>query len=187
MCWRHVSDNVCRCQINWNFIFTSCFSRSHFLMATQIFETLWRNSYSYNTRKSSLGKDIPSIGTLVGLLLALTWQAASALLELSSSTLSSWRGLCRRPDWAPHRLSARALAPWACSWSLQGHKPDSAANGTSGSLKGIFLPLMIGVQKYAGLSLVVLGRLARGRTKSANLLPKGSCKLGSLLAFLSWN
>jgi hypothetical protein len=37
-----------------------------------------------------------------------------------------------------------------------------------------FLPLMIGVQQYAGLSLVILGRLARGRTKSANLLPEGS-------------
>jgi hypothetical protein len=37
-------------------------------------------------RKGSLGKDIPSVGTLIGLLLALTWQAASALLEPSSST-----------------------------------------------------------------------------------------------------
>jgi hypothetical protein len=37
-----------------------------------------------------------------------------------------------------------------------------------------FLPLMIGVQQYAGLSLVVLGRLASGRTKSANLLQEGS-------------
>ncbi len=32
---------------------------------------------------------------------------------------------------------------------------------------------MIGVQQYAGSSLGVLGRLARGHTKSANLLPGG--------------
>jgi hypothetical protein len=93
------------------------------------------------TRKGSLGlgRDIPSVGTLVGLLLALTWQAASALLELSSSTSSSWRGLCQWPDGAPHQLGARALAPWACSWSLQGHEPNSAASGTLGSSKRIFL------------------------------------------------
>ncbi len=81
---------------------------------------------------------MPSVGTLVGLLLFLTWWAASALLELSCLTLSSWSGLCWQPDWAPHRLGARALAPWACSWSLQGHKPNSAASGTSGSSKRFF-------------------------------------------------
>ncbi len=90
------------------------------------------------TRKGSLRRDMPSIGMLVGLLLALIWQAASALLELSSSTSSSWRGLCQWPDWAPHWLGACALAPWACSWSLQGHKPYSAASSTSGSLKRFF-------------------------------------------------
>jgi hypothetical protein len=58
----------------------------------------------------------------------------------------------------------------------------------AGVLKKIFLPLMIGMQQYAGLSLVVLWRLARGRTKLANLLPEGSQrKILSLLAFLSWN
>ncbi len=31
----------------------------------------WQNSCSY--KKGSLGRDIPSVGTLVGLLLALTW------------------------------------------------------------------------------------------------------------------
>ncbi len=36
-----------------------------------------------------------------------------------------------------------------------------------------FLPSMIGMQQYTGLSLVVLGRLARGCTKSANLLQEG--------------
>ncbi len=49
-----------------------------------------------------------------------------------------------------------------------------------------FLPLMIGMQQYTVSSLVVLGRLARGRTKLANVPSEGSCKLGSLLAFLSW-
>ncbi len=55
-----------------------------------------------------------------------------------------------------------------------------------GVFEKIFSPLMIGVQQCAGLSLVVLGRLAHGYTKLANLLPEGSRKLGSLLAFLSW-
>jgi hypothetical protein len=89
-------------------------------------------------KKGSLGRDMPSVGMLVGLLLALTWQAASDLLELSSSTLSSWRGLCRQPDWAPHRLGDRALAPWALSGSLQGHEPNSAASGTLGSSERFF-------------------------------------------------
>ncbi len=100
------------------------------------FETPQRNGCSYE--KGSLGRDMPSIGMLVGLLLALTWQAASALLELSSSTSSSWRGLCRRPDWDPHWLGACALAPWACSWSHQGHKTNSTASGTLGSSKRFF-------------------------------------------------
>jgi hypothetical protein len=43
---------------------------------------------------------------------------------------------------------------------------------------------MIGMEQCAGLFLVVLGRLACGRTKSANLLPEGSRKVLSLLAFL---
>ncbi len=51
-------------------------------------------------------------------------------------------------------------------------------------LKKSFLPSMISVQQYTGLSLVVLGRLACGRTKLANLLQEGSSrKLLSLLAF----
>jgi hypothetical protein len=136
--------------------------------------------------KGNLGKDIPSIGMLVGLLLASTWWAASALLEPSSSTSSSWCGLCPRPDWAPHWLGACTLAPRACSWTLQGHEPNYAASSTSGSSKKIFLPSMIGVQQYTVLSLVVLGRLAHGRTKLANLPSEGSCELGSLSAFLSW-
>ncbi len=96
----------------------------------------WRNGCSYE--KGSLGGDMPSVGMLVGLLLALNWQAASALLELSSSISSSWCGLCWQPDWAPHQLGAHVLAPWACFWSLQGHKPDSAASGTLGSSKWFF-------------------------------------------------
>ncbi len=124
---------------------------------------------------------------LVGLLLAWTRQAASALLELSSPTSTSWCGLYRQPDWAPCWLGAlRSQPPWDCSWSLQGNEPNSATSSTLGSSKRFFLPSVIGVQQCAGLFLVVLGRLARGRTKPANLLPEGSCKLGSLLAFLSW-
>jgi hypothetical protein len=89
-------------------------------------------------RKGSLGKDIPRVGTLVGLLLASTWWAACALLEPSSSTSSSWCRLCRQQDWVPQWLGACALAPWACSWILQGHEPNSAVSSTSGSSKRVF-------------------------------------------------
>ncbi len=75
---------------------------------------------------------------LVGLLLALTRQAASVVLELSSPTLTSWRSLCWQPDWDPCWLDTRALAPWDRSWSLQGHGPNSAASSTLGFLKRIF-------------------------------------------------
>jgi hypothetical protein len=75
---------------------------------------------------------------LVGLLLALTRWATSALLELSSPTSTSWCRLSRQPDWAPCWLGACALAPWDRSWSLQGHKTNSATSSTSGSLKRFF-------------------------------------------------
>jgi hypothetical protein len=75
---------------------------------------------------------------LVGLLLALTRRAASALLELSSPTSTSWPGLCRWPDWAPCQLGACVLPPWDCSWSLQGHGPNSAASSTRGPRKDFF-------------------------------------------------
>ncbi len=118
------------------FIFAICFLWSHFLLATKHFETPWQNGCSY--KKGSLGRDMPSIGTLVSLLLALTWQAASALLGLSSLTSSCWHGLCQWLDWAPYQLGACTLAPWDRSWSLQGHKPNSAASSTSGSLNIFF-------------------------------------------------
>ncbi len=94
-----------------------------------------RNGCSYE--EGSLGKEMPSVGTLVGLLLATTRLAASALLEPSSSASSSWCGLCWRPDWDPYRLGTHALAPRVCSWSNQGRKPNSAASSTSGSSKMI--------------------------------------------------
>jgi hypothetical protein len=117
-------------------IFCKLFLAVPFLLGNEIF---WDASAErLFLEKGSLGRDMPSVGTLVGLLLALTWQATSALLELSSSILSSWCGLCQRPDWAPHRLGARALTSWACSWSLQDHEPNSAASSTSGSSKRYF-------------------------------------------------
>ncbi len=121
--------------MKWNFILrvVSCGPISH---SQQKF---WDASAEWLfLQKRQSWKKYPSIGTLVGLLLALTWQAASALLELSSSTSSSRRGLCQQPDWASHRLGARALAPWACSWSLQGHEPNFATSSTSGSSKRFF-------------------------------------------------
>ncbi len=154
----------------------SCFSRYHFpLVPPKKREYLGRTAVP--TRKAKL----------IGLLLALTRWAASALLELSSPISTSWRDIRRWPDWAPYWLCACVLATWDHSWSLQGHGPNSAAGSTLGSSKRFFLPLMIGVQQCAALFLVVLGRLACGRTKSTNLQPEGSWrKLLSLSAFLSW-
>ncbi len=78
------------------------------------------------------------IARLVGLLLAWTRQAASALLELSSPSSTSWRGLCRQSNWAPCWLGTHVLAPWDRSWSLQGHDPNSTASSTLGSSERIF-------------------------------------------------
>jgi hypothetical protein len=109
------------------FHFRKLFLAVPFLACSQKnLRTSWWNGCSYKKNKA---------GWLAA---CLTRQAASALLELSSSTLSSWRGLCQGLDWAPHQLGARALAPWACSWSLQGHEPNSAASSTSGSSKRFF-------------------------------------------------
>ncbi len=150
-------------------------------LSWKILRTSQRNGCFYE--KGSLGRDIPSIGMLVGLLLALTWQAASVLLGLASPPLTIWCGLRQWSHWAPYWLGAHARVPEDQSWSLQGRGPNSATSSTLRSLI-FFLPLMIGVQQYAGLSLVVLGRFARGRTKLANLLPEGSCKTPQLVGVL---
>ncbi len=108
--------------VKQNFIFASCFLQSHFPLTPQkIWESLSRTAVP--TRKARL----------VGLLLALTRWAASALLELSSSTSTSWGGLCRQPDWAPYWHGTRSLVPGDLSWSLQGHKLNSATSSTLGS------------------------------------------------------
>jgi hypothetical protein len=96
----------------------------------------WQNSCSYE--KGSLGKDILSVGMLVGLLLALTRQAASALLGLASLPSTSWCSLCRRLDWSPYRLGACMHVPGDRSWSLQGRVPNSATSSTLGSSKRFF-------------------------------------------------
>jgi hypothetical protein len=115
------------------FYFCELFLAVPFHLSWKILRTPRRNGCSYE--KGSLGKDIPSIGTLVGLSLALTWKAASALLGLTSFLLINRHGLCRWPDWAPYRLSARAHAPGDQSWCFQGRVPNSAASSTLGSLK----------------------------------------------------
>ena len=125
--WGHVSNGIRTCPYN-KIIFlqvVSCgpISRSS---PKQFWEHLGLTAVP--TRKARL----------VGLLLALTRQASSALLELSSPTSTSWHGFCWQADWAPYQLSTLALAPWDCSWSLQGHGPNSTASSTSGSLKRIF-------------------------------------------------
>ncbi len=143
-----------------------------------------QNGCSYE-KGSLLGKDIPSVGMLAGLLLALTWRAASALLGLASLPSTSWCGLCRQPDWSPYWLGARAHVPGDCSWSLQGRVPNSAASSTLGSLKGFFCHQW----SRAAICWLVLGGPWKACSlphKSANLLPEGSQKhLLSLLVFLS--
>jgi hypothetical protein len=122
-----VSNGICRHQYNF-FLFLWVVSRGS--ISRSFPKKFWERlgGTAVPTRKARLD----------GLLLTLTRQAASALLELSSPTSTRWHGLCRKPDWAPSRLCTRALAPWDCSWSLQGHGSNSAASSTSGSLKRIF-------------------------------------------------
>jgi hypothetical protein len=85
--------------------------------------------------------------------------------------------------------SPSALRSRACIMGLlvesSGSRAQLRHKWHFGVLEKNFLPLMIGVQQYAGLSFVVFGRLAHGRIKLANLLPEGSRELGSLLALLS--
>jgi hypothetical protein len=88
--------------------------------------------------RQSWRKNIPRIGMLVGLLLAITWQAASALVGLASLPSTSWCGLCWPPDWSPYWLGAHAHVPGDHSWSLQGRVPNSTASSTLGSLKRFF-------------------------------------------------
>ncbi len=127
---------VCIDASTTKFYFCKLFLAVPFLVGNKNFEMPRRNGCSYE--KGSLGRDMPSVGTLVCLLLVLTWQGASALLELSSPTSTRWHGLCRQTDWAPYQLGARALAPWDRSWSLQGHEPNSATSSTSGTSKRFF-------------------------------------------------
>jgi hypothetical protein len=139
--WGHISDIVRRCLYN-KILFLQVVSCGPITRSSP--QKFWEHLS---------GLDVPTRkARLVGLLLALTRQAASALLELSSSTSTSWLGLCRRPDLAPYWLCACALKPWDRSWSLWGHGPNSTANSTLGSSKRFFLPSMIRVQQYAGLS-----------------------------------
>jgi hypothetical protein len=70
------------------FHFVELFLAVLFLVRNEKNGTPRRNGCSY--KKGSLGKDMPSFGMLVGSLLAMTGLAASALLEPSSSALSSW-------------------------------------------------------------------------------------------------
>ncbi len=150
---------------------------------------------AYSFKKGSLGWDMPSAGMLVDLLLASTRQAASALLELSSSTSSSWCGLCQQPDWAPHRLGNCTLAPWACSWSLQGHEPNSSASSILGSLKRFFRRWWLACSNtlacpwwsLEGLLVATQNRpisYKKVLDKNPQLVGILVCHKGSLLAFL---
>ncbi len=123
---------------------------------------------------------------LVGLLLALTWQAASALLGLASLPSASWCGLCWQPDWSSYQLGTRVRVPGVRSWSLQGLVPYSTASSTSGSLRRFFA---IDDQRAAIRWLVLGGPWKAclwphkiGQPPTRRLLKKNL----SLLAFLSW-
>jgi hypothetical protein len=126
------SDDVCRRHMKQNFIFASYFSRAHFPFAMKKNQNVLPER-PFQWEKSWEGR--AKLGTLVGLLLATTRLAASAMLELSSPASSSWCGLCRQPDCDPHWLGTHALAPRVCSWDDQGRKPNSAASSAWGSLK----------------------------------------------------
>ncbi len=151
----------------------SCFSWSHFLLVQKNLRTSQRDGCSYE--KGSLGKDLPSIGMLVGLLLVLTWQAASALLGQEAYHWPADVAYANNQTGLPISLALARTYQGIILGVFRVVGPTPPQVALQGSWKE-FLPSMIDVQQYAGLSLVVLGRLARGCTKSANLLPEGSCQ-----------
>jgi hypothetical protein len=104
--WGHIPNGVHRRPYN-KILFLQVVSCGLISPLSQnILRTSRQNGYSY--KKGSLGRDIPSVGTLVGLLLAMTWGAASAMLELASPSSTSWCGLRWWSDWAPYPLGAHA-------------------------------------------------------------------------------
>ncbi len=117
ICWGHASNGIYRCPYNTILFLwvVSCGPIS--CLSWKILRTSWQNGCSY--KNGSLGKDVPSVGTLVGLFLALTWQAASALLGLASLPLTSWSGLSQWSDWPPYWLGALVRIPGDCSWRCQ--------------------------------------------------------------------
>ncbi len=119
----------CKTLVQQNFIFVSCFLRSHFLLAAMPFEKVLQNGCSY--ARGSLARDIPSIGDS-------TWQAAFTLLAPASIPSTLWCRLCWQPDWAPFWLGACTCAP-DHSWSIQTCRSNFTASCTPGSLGGISL------------------------------------------------
>ncbi len=167
-----------------NFIFGSCFLRAHFPFITKNNWNVLPEWLFQQERQS--WEPRAQLGTLVGLLLAMTGLAASAMLELTSSALSGRFGICRPPDCDPHRLGAHALAPRVRSWGDQGRKPNSAASSTWESSKKKFHRWWSVCSNDTLACLGVPGRLACGRTKSANPPSEGSCETRQLVGILAW-
>ncbi len=114
------------------------------------------------------GTDVPSRKAVLEetcLAWDLNWWAASALLGLVSLPSTSWRGLCQQSDWTPFWLGTSACGD--CSWSLRGCGPNSAVSCTSGGPWGDFFAINDWGVAMHYLSLLVLGRLACDRIKSA--------------------
>ncbi len=161
-----------------NFVFASCFSCAHFPFAT-------KNNQNVSPewlfqRERQLWEQRAQLGTLVGLLLATTGLAASAMLELTSSASSGRFGICQQLDCNPHRLGAHVLVPWVCSWGDQGRKPDSAVSSTWGSLKKKLRRQWLACSNNGWLVFGSQGRLACGHTNLAN--PPSEDSWGNLAA-----
>ncbi len=150
-----------------NFIFASCLLRSHFPLVPKNSEMSRHNSHSYKISKA---------GWLAA---CLDWASCFCLVKASKSNINqlTWPLPTTRLGSigsALKRLHQRVKGPTQPQVALWGPQKN-------------FLPSMIGMQHYTGLSLVVVGKHASGCTILAILLPEGSWrKLLSLLAFLSW-
>ncbi len=160
--------------VQQNFIFARCFLRSHFPLAPpKILRSSRWNGCSYEKNKAdwfAACLDQVSCFCLVRAIKPNINQLRWPLLTTRLGSLSAWHS--RAPTMGSFLESSGSRAQLC-------HKQHFGVFERNFSLS------IIGVQGCAGLFLVVLGRLAPGCTKLANLLPEGSQQhLLSLLAFL---
>ncbi len=172
--WGHVSEDIPRHQYNeilFSWVVSCVFISRSFPKKS---ENVSSERLFLREKQGWLACCLPLLGKL--LLPCLSYQAQHQPADVASA--DNLTGL-------PVGLALARLHHGIVLGVFRVTRPTPLQVALRGPWKEFFLS-MISMQQCAGLFLVVLGRLACGRTKPANLLPEDSCKLLSLSAFLSW-